>query len=108
VHEYRTNDPDFQAEPLSEWVSSQIERLLTGQATELNCSLAFPFTETSRCIFCDATVANFKLHSGEIFGAQIEIDDQGATRAVVTSPHKCLESERWEEFLHGLEGEAAL
>jgi hypothetical protein len=105
LHEYKTAPSAWQAEPLSEWLSAQIELLLVGKLGCLTCSVSFPVSKTNRCIFCLETVASFQLASGEWFNAELETDDQGVTFAVVTQPHRCPESLRWEHDEDEGEGE---
>ena len=106
MSDYRTKETDWQAEPLSEWLSAQIQCVLDGEMTELPFAIALPVAKTSRCAFCLEPIADFQLHSGEMCGAPLRTDADGITRALVTSPHVCAEMKEDEDegpFEAGLE-----
>ena len=96
-----------QLEPLSEWLSAQIELRLSGDVPELPFSIEFPVSKTSQCVFCREPIAEFQLDSGEWFDAPLKTDAQGITRAVVTAPHRCPEMDDDEDELEpfGLEAD---
>jgi hypothetical protein len=106
MSDYRTKETDWQAEPLSEWLSAQIQCVLDGELTELPFAIALPVAKTSRCVFCLEPIADFQLHSGEMCGAPLRTDAHGIMRALVTSPHVCDEMKEGEDddlFMAGLE-----
>ncbi len=103
MSDYKTKAIDWQARPLPEPLSSQIDLLRSGKVTELDFSFTIRATVTDRCVLCHDRVANFRLHSGEEFAAKVETDEQGITFATLTRPHRCAEMERLEQFFLSLD-----
>jgi hypothetical protein len=108
MSDYRTKETDWQAEPLSEWLSAQIQQVLDGEVTELPFVIALPVAKTSRCVFCLEPIADVRLHSGEMCGAPLETDAQGVIRATITSPHVCAEMKEDEDEFEAGEFEGDL
>ena len=102
MDDYRTVAADFQeGTRIPAELSALLEPLIHGKVSELAFSFAQPVDkfDLDPCIFCQTPITTFQLHSGEWFDVEVATDDQGVTRAELTHPHRCAESQRFDEFL---------
>jgi hypothetical protein len=82
-----------------------IEPLCTGKVRELNFSFTTTITETVRCVFCLCPVAPVRPDGACEFNVEVETDEMGIMRAIVTRPHRCAESIRFDEFQRSGDGD---
>jgi hypothetical protein len=82
----------------SGFLAKEIELALDQKCDELPFSYTVPVTTVDHCPWCNRRVAICYLENQEYF-ADLESDDDGTIRAVLTSPHLCAESQRHEDFL---------
>jgi hypothetical protein len=101
MSEYKSDPPACPAgSQISPELSQPIEHFLDGKVRELSFSFALAVDEfdVDPCAFCEAPIAHFQLASGRWYAAELE-NEQGITRAVLTSPHRCAASIRFDDFV---------
>lgn len=73
--------------------SEFLENIIAGKCNLSAFSSSIAVESAIRCVWCEAPIAEVRLApSGTPVYLDIEIRDEGELRAVLTSPHACLET----------------
>ena len=81
---------------LSRGESTLVADIEAGKVKPFGFTYTVPITTTARCVWCLQKIAPVTLTTGHEINLDIEAGDHGQLRAVLTSPHNCPESERWD------------